>query len=118
MKSMDKFAKLLKGKKGELDETGKEAHRAALGGIKKEANDFLTGKLRGLKKVTVAGDSDEAVETGLEKAKEMLSGEEPAEMGDVHPGLLGDDEATPSVEELDAKIQHLMKMRDMLKHQQ
>lgn len=89
----------LKGKKDKMpmSDTEKTAKMNVLGGMKSAAEDMMKGKLGGLKKVTVAAPDSSGLEHGLEKAKEMIDGEqEPEEMG---------------VEEIDAKIAELMAMK-------
>jgi hypothetical protein len=146
---MDKFKKVMaKGKSIPEDKAKAKLH--VLKDLKEHAMGLMGDKL---KKVTVAADSKEGVEKGLDKAKEILhrmpasvdgeeeevcpecsgegcpmcEGEESAEHeasespefeSGEHEGMdeESSDESEMSEEELDAKIQELMKKKEALKH--
>jgi hypothetical protein len=91
-----------------LDPLHKEAKMSML----KELRDSMSGIMKddlsnakGMKKVEVAGSSDEAVAEGLDKAKEMVSDESEEEIA-----LPGMDSLTP--EKIDMLIQMLQKKKD------
>jgi len=97
--------------------------------MKKMAEDAMTDNLHGMKKVSVASDSKEGLEEGLEKAKEIISSKEQDEMvEDAEDGnQVGDDlmaggwdreeaeedseDEEMSSEELERKLQKLMAMK-------
>jgi hypothetical protein len=51
-------------------------------GMKDLANAHMGGKLKNLKKVTVASDSPQGLKAGLNKAKEMTDEQDPSDMSD------------------------------------
>lgn len=69
----EKFKKLLE-KKGsaKLSKPEMEAKKSVLEELKKMISSSMGEKLHGLKKVTVASDSEEGLEKGLEKAQELV----------------------------------------------
>lgn len=74
---MEKFAKLLESKaKSQKPMMGpeKDAKMRAIHEMRKMASDEMAMPLKGLKKVTVASNDPQGLKSGLEKAKEMLSG--------------------------------------------
>lgn len=125
------------GKKKGMSEVEKKAKLAALKGTRDWATDSLKGKLGGLKKVTVAADSKEGLEEGLETAQDVLEdAEECEECGTegcpaCEESGLGEQEiakqrgfgkqqkeSEPMDEDaLDAKIAELMKMKEKLQRE-
>jgi len=78
---MEKFDKLLakkmKDKKSEMGDTERDAKMSVLQHVKDMAQDMMKGRLQdGMKKVTVASDSKEGLEDGLQKAKDMMTARE------------------------------------------
>lgn len=122
----DKLMKMMAKKKesGDMSEPEKKAKMSVLEELQKMATEAMAGRLHGMKKVQVAGSSDEALEEGLDKAKELIGGEEEAEEAaegseeeseDISP-----EEASMEVEddmedmdesELDAKLEKLMALK-------
>lgn len=80
---MEEFLKLLSKKAQEQGGPKMNRHMEAKAAMAKELSDVLSGDLadgiKGMKKVTVASDSDEGLEEGLEKAKEVLESKEDME---------------------------------------
>lgn len=109
--------------KKEMSPLEKKAKLKALKGAHGMASDMLKGQLAGLKKVTVASDSKEGLKKGLEKAEEIVgeNEDEDSEMGEHDEAEAGEYEdaqeaAMPMDEdELDAKIQELLKLKEKLK---
>lgn len=120
-----------KDKEDGMDPLEKEARMTAIQAMRKMADDEMTGKL---KKVTVASDSPKGLEEGLAKAKELVAGHEPMleqDPEDHEDGMDLDEEAEEdqeeeneghggsgpsdfdglSEEELDAKLEQLMKLK-------
>lgn len=64
------------GKKKEMTPAEKKAKLSALGEANKMATGMMKDGLSGLKKVTVASDSKEGLEKGLEKAKDIVDEED------------------------------------------
>lgn len=70
--------KMLASKKNKMDDSSgmddieKEAKMSSLMAMKKAMEEMMSGKLDGLKKVTVAAKDQEGLQEGLEKAKELL----------------------------------------------
>lgn len=139
---MDALKKIEMMKKGrEMSPMEKKAKMGIMKDIQEMASKSMGGKLDGLKKVTVAGSSPEAVEEGLDKAKEIVSGssesseESPSEINESPDSdeycppeqEIGNDEidhfnpfapkkgnAVLSHEEIDAKIKELLMQKHAL----
>jgi len=102
---MHKFDKLLEKKGKKLSGVEQRAKGDVLSGLKYGPADALSEKLAGLKKVSVAAPTQEGLEEGLDKAKELVSDfPEGNEAEDLE--LKPKEECTP--EEIDQKIQMLM----------
>lgn len=135
-KMMDKKKK---GKKEDMSDTEKSAKMGVLEDLKNQASEEMGKRLKGLKKVTVASDSKEGLQAGLNKAEDILENEVEGEedLGDESESGPRDDandkhmEAVEegagtaygqddleglSEEEVDAKLEKLMKMRDKFKN--
>lgn len=113
-----------------------KAKLEALNGAKDFAESELRKSLGGLKKVTVASDSKEGLKEGLEKAEEIVEGEEkdcsecpgcPHCMGEEESEDMEQEDSRSEdmedqqessepmdIDELEAKIQELMKMKAKL----
>lgn len=72
---LDNFKKMLEKKKG-LSDVEKDAKMNVVKDLRDSASSMMKDKLGGLKKVTVASDSKEGLEEGLDKAEELLEGED------------------------------------------
>ena len=102
---MEKFKALLAKKRSEgkgLD--GVQAHAAGsvLHDMMKALDSDGLEKVKGLKKVTVAGNDPHALEEGLDKAKEMIhQGDKEVEHGDEHDDhlLKGEMEESPEYDD-------------------
>lgn len=83
---MDDFLKLLKKKSDEQGGPKMNRHMEAKAAMAKELSDLLGSDLaegvKGIKKVTVASDSEQGLEEGLKKAKEVLDSEDDESMED------------------------------------
>lgn len=110
------------GKKKQMSENEKKAKLAALKGAHGMASDMIKGNLKGLKKVTIASDSEEGLKKGLDKAEEFL-GEQESEDEEMSESEQDEsegfedqqDESEPMDEdELNAEIERLMKLREKL----
>lgn len=138
---MDALRKLLMKKQGEskmLSPIEKDAKMSVLQSLHKDMSDSMASKLGGLKKVTVAADSQGDLAHGLDKAKELLgktpehddsemaddedeSQEDPAEemhespeeeLAEEHDeDPMDHEDAHMSEEELDAKLKQLMALK-------
>lgn len=86
-----------------LSELEQKASSKVLGELRKHTQGLLSGKMKGLKKVTVASDSPEGLKEGLEKAGEIL---EETEEESSHEEVEGDEPNTE--EEIDALITELI----------
>lgn len=76
---MEKFKKLLEKKRQmgkSLDGVEKDAKLSAVQTLKNFANDALKDKMGDMKKVSVASDSKEGLVEGMEKAKDLIKGDE------------------------------------------
>ena len=73
------FQKIIDKKKAE-GKSMSPVHKEAKGSVLSDLMDHLEGmgmdKVKGMKKVSVASDSKEGLKTGLDKAKELVSGHE------------------------------------------
>lgn len=106
-------------KSKELPEVEKEGKMAAIQSMGDLAKEAMGKKLGGLKKVTVASNSEEGLEKGLEKAKDIVEGSEDMEhemeempegeeMASEEPKVC-DENSSP--EEIDAEILRLMALK-------
>lgn len=73
------LAKKMKDQKEPMSENKKNAKMSVLQDLKKMMDDSIAGDLKGLKKVTVASDSKEGLKEGLEKAEDVIEGQEEME---------------------------------------
>lgn len=139
----DKLAKMM-GEKKKLSPIEQKAKMGVLEQLKKDMQGMMGEKVAGLKKVTVASNDKHGLEEGLDKAKSMIHGgvddvqapesddekdaedqdgsdplEEPEEEQAEHTGhmemALGHAPGEESEEELDAKIQELLKKKAAMK---
>jgi Zn-dependent oligopeptidase len=104
-----------------------KASLKALSDYRGEAQRLMKDKMKNLKKVTVASDSEEGLLSGLEKAEDVLENkdkivqsmqgmESEDEMEEESEDEMEDDsEEMCTEEELDAKIQELMAKKKALK---
>lgn len=129
MGKMDKLFSKKKKEDKEMSAPEKKAKSSVLETLRDYASEQMGKKLGGLKKVTVASDSEEGLEKGLEKAKQILGDKEHEEMvedaesgpdngEDLFSG--GEEESEESDEEmdedaLDRKIAELMKLKEQMK---
>lgn len=118
------LAKLLakKAKSGKiLSDNERQAKMDVLKSLDDEMSQEMGDKVKNLKKVTVASDSSQGLEKGLEKAKKLLAKQdESAEPAEEEMDESSDEEESEdlSLDELDAKIrelEHLKKMKLMSK---
>ena len=121
--------------KKKMSPAAQKAKLTALKEANKMASDMMKENLSGLKKVTVASSSKSGLKEGLEKAEEMIEGEEKdcsecpgcphctgeqededMEMASESEDEEDEQEATEpmDIDELEAKIQELMKMKSKL----
>ena len=101
--------KKMKGKEVEKGSPEYEAHKKVLSGIKKSAEDKIAD---GIKKVTVASDSEEGVKEGLEKAKEIVDAGPEKLMEEA----MGDEESLGSeVEEVLAEVNSEEEIEELMK---
>lgn len=129
-------------KKKSMSPIEKDAKMSVIEAMRKMAEEAMGDKLKGLKKVTVASNSKEGLEEGLEKAKSILDpreenpGREEMEEA-LSEELDGDDEMDEShdhqektlgyspegsdsdeemsEEEINEKLQQLMRLKDKMK---
>ncbi len=129
---------------GGMSDMEKDAKMGVVQAMKDMASKAMGEKLRGLKKVSVASDSPEGLSAGLDKAKELLNAHVESEDNDAMGEIEGaghdlhsmgeespEHEASESPEEeasehgsefdslsedeIDQKLQELMKMKEMKK---
>lgn len=150
---MHKFDRMLEKKKKEGGKELSSNEKTAKMSVVQALRDFAAGemgkKIDGMKKVSVASDSEEGLEKGLDKAKELIGKpdkdvasedqydeteesdqeeESEKERGvDQHPAEFADtphgdysngdesDSDEDSEEELDAKLKHLMALKQKFK---
>ena len=128
----------------ELSDNEREAKMSVVSGLRDMAQSMMGDKLKGLKKVTVASNDEQGLKSGLEKAKSMLSdmpkdpfhesqdaesesparAEEGAEDESHELGESEEEESSEhqpeeelSEEEINAKLEHLMKLKAKKKGQ-
>lgn len=91
-----------------LSDLEKKASLKALADYRGEAQKLMKDKMKKMKKVTVASDSEEGLKEGLEKAEDIIeSGMEAQEMGEEYEEEMEDEEEM-SEDEINAKIEELM----------
>lgn len=112
----EKLIELLKKKKregAEISDVEKEAKMSAVKDLSGMASEMMGGKLKGLKKITVASDSAEGLKEGLEKAEEIVEAKsEPEEEMEEESS----DEM--SSEEIDAEIARLIEKKKALENKE
>lgn len=87
---------MLGNKKKNMSEHEKMAKMGVLKDLMAQADDSMFGKIKGLKKVTVASNTPEGLEHGLDKAKHMA---EKMPHAEPNPDMLeGEDEAEEAME--------------------
>lgn len=117
---MDLFKKMMEKKKGsKMDDLEKDSKMKAVCAMKEMAEQAMSEKLGGLKKVTVASDSEEGLKEGLEKAEDVVEdklalSEEP-DMEDDDDLEEEDEDLALSADDLDAKIQKLLALKEKMK---
>lgn len=128
---MDRFEKMMGKKKkegSEMPEMVKKTKMGILENLRDQADDMMSDKVANLKKVTVASGSKEGLGMGLEKAKELLEGQqndddssEDDEQMDMGPGADMMEKLNPSHEHeemdedaINQKLEELMKMKERL----
>lgn len=109
------------GKKKKMSPIEMKAKMSVLKDLNGQATDMMKDGLKGIKKVSVMSDSKKGLAAGLEKAEDMLGEEsEDEEYGEMDSSKMegyedAQDESEPMDEdELDAKIQELMAMKEKL----
>lgn len=110
-------------KKKGMSPIEKKAKLNVLKDLHGQASELMKEGLKGMKKVSVMSDSKEGLKAGLEKAEDMLGedqmeDEDQSEQEEMEADEYEDqqEESMPMDEdELDAKIQELMKMKEKLK---
>jgi hypothetical protein len=115
---MEKFKEMLLKKKaqqkGKVDPSKLEAKANIMRSLSDELGKDISEDLKGLKKVTVASDSEEGLKEGLEKAEDVLEGKEEesneSEMENEEEG-----EESESSDDLQSKIAELEKQLEELK---
>jgi hypothetical protein len=128
---MKEFTDLLKKKAEEqahspVDSSKMEAKAAAIKNLMEEMKSLMGSDLKdGLKKVTVASDSPEGLKAGLDKAKEIASGNisdefpmegsEEEEVGESPELEASEDESAEHGSDEDKKIAELEKQLEELK---
>lgn len=114
---MNSMLEKLKGlkKTRTMSEPEQEGKLAAIGKLNESASKSMGDKLSSLKKVTVASDSEQGLEKGLTKAKELIGklpmGDEESEDAEMieEPKMALDESA--SSEELEEEIQRLLAIK-------
>jgi hypothetical protein len=104
------YLKKMKKMKGdeEMSPMEKEAKMGVLSGMKKEAGNEMLDKLNGMKKVSVASDSEEGLKAGLDKAKQLMDQQEQSDM--EMPEF--------SLEEINQMIDELLEKKKLLEGNQ
>lgn len=95
----------------------KDAKLSVLKELRKMASDMMGDDVKGgmMKKVTVAAPSEEGLKMGLEKAEDMVEGEEPeSEEGYDEMTDWSSDLMKYSPEEIDAKIAELQAAKEKM----
>lgn len=110
---MDEFLSLLKKKKesqGSVNEKKLSAKKNAMKELSDMLGEDITEGIKGVKKVTVASDSEEGLKKGLEKAEDVLESRE-SEEEDMDSEMMEDE----SEDDLASKIASLEQQLKELK---
>ncbi len=111
---------------GKMSPVEQNAKMSVLNHLRDMANEELGGKLKGIKKVSVMSDSPKGLETGLDKAKELVDPKagmhegmpegspEEEMMESPEEEMMEPAEEHMSADELDQKIQELMALKAKL----
>lgn len=118
-----------KEKEGKMREPEKNAKMSVLSHLRDMAQESMGSKLKGLKKVSVASDSPEGLEKGLDKAKEIISSDDAEqEMADENSGheqmshvphpeeVPNEHDEDMSLDEIEEKLQELQVLKNRLQH--
>lgn len=81
---LDKLMKLKK-KGSEMSDVEKDAKMSVMKDLRDRAASSLGEKLKGMKKVSVASDSEAGLKEGLDKAKEIMEGKEDMDEEEMSP---------------------------------
>jgi hypothetical protein len=122
---MHEMMKKMKGKEKKMPGHEKDAKMSVLSHLRDMAQESMSGKLGGLKKVSVMSDKPEGLEQGLDKAKELvkhMGNEEESPEGEASESLeeeasedeMSPDEESLSPEEIDSQIAHLVELKHKL----
>lgn len=101
---MEKFKALMAKKKQEgnkMDPADVAAHSSVLGDLMSSLDSHGAEKVKGLKKVTVASNSDEGMKSGLDKAKEIVDQGDKEVTGDEDESLESQAHDSPEYEDDD-----------------
>lgn len=112
MKELMELMKKKKEKSGKMSDSYKSAKMSMLDALKSEMSGMMADDMKGLKKVTVAAKDEQGLKEGLEKAEDMIEGEQ--EDGEVCPdcGMVHEQEdGEMSSEEIDQMIAKLMEKK-------
>lgn len=116
---MEKFKEMLLKKKaqqkGKVDPSKLEAKANIMRSLSDELGKDISEDLKGLKKVTVASDSEEGLKEGLEKAEDVLEGKEEEESNESEMENEEEGEESESSDDLQSKIAELEKQLEELK---
>lgn len=110
----EKLMKKLEKKGKKLSPLEQKAKMDVVKELQSQAGDMMGEKLKGLKKVTVASDSEEGLKAGLEKAEEVIEQKQESEQEDESEEMSAESDESEeelSPEEIDAKIQELMALK-------
>lgn len=116
----DLMSKLLASKKkdAKMSPIEKESHLSALKDLKSDMNGMLKGNLDSMKKVTVAAPSEEGLEEGLDKAKDMIEATESVDKEQTTETLLPEHmDGEMSEEQIDKMLMMLMEKKKELASQ-
>jgi hypothetical protein len=132
---MEKLMKLLAKKKEmgqELSPVEKEAKMSVVDSLKKMAQDHMGDAMKkGMKKVSVLSDSEEGLEHGLDKAKDIVKKLPKAEDEESEPEAYAGEESPEeeameedseldhmSEDDINKKLMKLMALKEKMKHKQ
>jgi hypothetical protein len=111
----DKMLRMLGKKKEKMGDAEKEAKMSVIKEMRNMASGIMGDNLKNLKKVTIASDSKEGLEEGLDKAKEVIEKQPMQEESDESSEEEQMEDCNMSEDEIDEKIKELMDMKAKLK---
>jgi len=111
----DKLMEALKNKKKDLSDSERDAKMDVVKDLRKSAMDSMKDRLNGVKKVSVMSDSEEGLKEGLDKAEDIISGDESSEEENDDIGPQGESDEMDEFKAMDhdSLMKHIEKLQEI-----